>query len=104
MALPININALIKNQIVENTRLDYKRNWNPEDIIHSICAFANDIDNWGGGYIIVGIEEENGMPNFPITGLNKDSLDTINKELLIEKKIKYTESKLNSKNQKLTLF
>ena len=82
MALPISIDALIKQQIVENTRLDYKRDWNPEDIIHSICAFANDIDNWGGGYIIVGIEEENGMPKFPVTGLNKDSLDTINKELL----------------------
>ena len=82
MALPISIDALIKQQIVENTRLDYKRDWNPEDIIHSICAFANDIDNWGGGYIIVGIEEENGMPKFPIAGLSKDSLDIINKELL----------------------
>lgn len=82
MALPISIEALIKQQIVENTRLDYKRDWNPEDIIHSICAFANDIDNWGGGYIIVGIEEENGMPKFPIVGLSKDSLDKINKELL----------------------
>ena len=82
MALPISIGALIRQQIVENTRLDYKRDWNPEDIIHSICAFANDIDNWGGGYIIVGIEEEHGMPKFPIAGLNKDSLDTINKELL----------------------
>lgn len=82
MALPISIEALIKQQIVENTRLDYKRDWNPEDIIHSICAFANDIDNWGGGYIIVGIEEENGMPKFPIMGLSKNSLDAINKELL----------------------
>jgi len=82
MALPISIEALIKEQIVENTRLDYKRDWNPEDIIHSICAFANDIDNCGGGYIIVGIEEESGMPKFPVKGLPKDSLDTINKELL----------------------
>lgn len=82
MALPISIDALIRQRIVENTRLDYKRDWNPEDIIHSICAFANDIDNWGGGYIIVGIEEENGMPKFPINGLSKDSLDKMNKELL----------------------
>lgn len=55
MGLPISIEAVIKQQIVENTRLDYKRDWNPE---------------------------ENGMPKFPITGLNKDSLDKINKELL----------------------
>ena len=59
MALPISIDFLIRQQIVENSRIDYKRDWNPEDIVHSICAFANDIDNWGGGYIIVGIEEQN---------------------------------------------
>lgn len=82
MALPISIDALIRQQIVENTRIDYKRDWNPEDIVHSICAFANDIDNWGGGYIIVGVEEQNGMPKLPISGLNKDSVDAINKELL----------------------
>lgn len=82
MALPINIELLIKQRIVENSRIDYKRNWNPEDIIHSICAFANDIDNWGGGYIVVGIEEINGMSKFPISGLEKNSIDNINKELL----------------------
>ena len=82
MALPISIDSLIRQQIVENSRIDYKRDWNPEDIVHSICAFANDIDNWGGGYIIVGIEEQNGMPKLPITGLNKDSIDAINKEHL----------------------
>lgn len=59
MALPISIDSLIRQQIVENSRIDYKRDWNPEDIVHSICAFANDIDNWGGGYIIVGVEEQN---------------------------------------------
>ena len=82
MSLPISIDSLIRQQIVENSRIDYKRDWNPEDIVHSICAFANDIDNWGGGYIIVGIEEQNGMPKLPVTGLNKDSIDAINKELL----------------------
>lgn len=51
MALPINITELINRRVVENARVEYKRNWNPEPILHSICAFANDIDNWGGGYI-----------------------------------------------------
>ena len=49
MALPINITELINRRVVENARVEYKRNWNPEPILHSICAFANDIDNWGGG-------------------------------------------------------
>ena len=66
MALPINVKELIENSVVESTRIEYKSDWDPEPIIHSITAFANDIDNSGGGYIIVGIEEEDGMPKLPI--------------------------------------
>ena len=82
MALPINIKDLIYRRVVENARVEYKRDWNPENIIHSICAFANDIDNWGGGYIVIGVGEENGMPKIPVTGLEKSSIDRINKELM----------------------
>lgn len=82
MTLPININQLINRRVVENARVEYKGDWNPEPIIHSICAFANDIDNWGGGYIIIGIEEENGMPKLPPKGIEKESFARINKELL----------------------
>ena len=55
MALPINIDDLIQRRVVENARVEYKCDWNPESILHTICAFANDIDNWGGGYLIIGI-------------------------------------------------
>lgn len=82
MSLPINIADLINRRVVENARVEYKGDWNPEPILHSICAFANDIDNWGGGYIVIGIEEEDGMPKFPVRGLAKSSIDRINKELL----------------------
>ena len=57
-ALPINVEELLRGQIVEWERLEFKKGWNPEEIIHTICAFANDINNWGGGYLIVGIEED----------------------------------------------
>ena len=57
-ALPINVDELLRGQIVEWERLEFKKGWNPEEIIHTICAFANDINNWGGGYLIVGIEED----------------------------------------------
>ena len=70
MALPINVSDLIQQRVIESARIEYKSDWNPEPILHSICAFANDIDNWGGGYIIIGIDEENGMPQFPIKGLS----------------------------------
>lgn len=82
MALPINISDLINRRVIESARIEYKGDWNPEPILHSICAFANDVDNWGGGYIVVGIEEEDGMPKLPVKGLGKSSIDRINKELL----------------------
>ena len=57
MALPINIEDLIKGNTVEWERIEFKSGWNPETIIHTMCAFANDLHNWGGGYIIIGINE-----------------------------------------------
>lgn len=68
--------------VIESTRIEFKRDWNPTPIIHSICAFANDIDNVGGGYIIIGVEEENGSPVFPIKGIEKNRIDGILKELI----------------------
>lgn len=81
MAIPVNIDDLINHRVVESTRIEYKSDFNPAPIIRSICAFANDIDNMGGGYIIVGVEEENGAPLFPIKGIAKASIDGILKKL-----------------------
>ncbi len=82
MPIPISIEKLLYDRVVEGTRIDYKADWNPEPVVHTICAFANDIDNQGGGYIILGIEDENGMPKFPIKGLNKASIDNIFKDII----------------------
>ncbi|HKK44203.1 MAG TPA: ATP-binding protein, partial [Balneolaceae bacterium] len=45
-------------------------------------AFANDVNNWGGGYIIVGVAEKNGRPVLPPTGLDPNTIDDIQKKLL----------------------
>ncbi len=82
MPIPTNIETLLRGNIVESARIELKKNWNPEPILHTICAFANDIDNWGGGYILIGVDEENGKPKLPITGLDKNEIDKIQKELL----------------------
>ena len=82
MALPVNVYDLIRQRIVENTRIEYKADWNPEPILHSITAFANDFDNLGGGYIIIGIEESNGRPIFPLKGIDTDAIDDIEKDIL----------------------
>ena len=82
MALPININDLVNGQAIEWERLEFKQGWNPEEIVHTICAFANDVNNWSGGYIIVGIAENDGRPILPPTGLPAESLDRIQGEVL----------------------
>ena len=79
MALHVNIEKLIKGQVVETGRIEYESSWNPELVVHSMCAFANDINNLGGGYIVVGVEEKDGIPQLPPTGLKKNELDDIQK-------------------------
>ncbi len=81
MAIPINISDLINRTVVESTRIEFKADWNPEPILHTICAFANDIDNMGGGYIVVGVEEKDGLPVFPIKGIERERMDGIEKKL-----------------------
>ena len=46
--LPININDLINTRTVEWERLEFKEGWNLEDVLHTMCAFANDFHNLGG--------------------------------------------------------
>ena len=64
MNLPININDLLTARTVEWERLEFKAGWNPEAVLHTMCAFANDFHNLGGGYIIIGVDEDNGRPVF----------------------------------------
>ena len=82
MALPININELLSGRVVETERLEFKEGWNPEAVLHTMCAFANDVNNWGGGYIIVGVAEKSGGGDFQVKGLSTAEIARIQKELL----------------------
>ncbi|WP_330442280.1 RNA-binding domain-containing protein [Flavobacterium sp. C4GT6] len=82
MALPINIEDLLSGAIVEGTRMEFKEGWNPAPIMRSVCAFANDFENEGSGYIIVGVEEKDGKPIRPVKGFNPDHLEKVEKELI----------------------
>ncbi len=81
MPLPINIEELITGKTVEWERIEFREGWNPQRTLHSICAFANDFNNWGGGYIILGVAEGNGKPVLPPVGLPIESMDKIQQEL-----------------------
>ncbi|WP_297066881.1 RNA-binding domain-containing protein [uncultured Duncaniella sp.] len=82
MALPINIEDLLNKRKVESNRIEFKASWNPDKIYHTICAFATDFENIGGGYILVGVEEENGIAKRPIKGINESEIDKILKDMV----------------------
>lgn len=80
--LPINLENLLLHRTIESERVEYKAGWNPENIIHTLSAFANDFHNLGGGYVVIGVAEENGQPVLPPVGLALERIDAIQKELL----------------------
>lgn len=49
---PINLTNLLHQHTVESDRMEYKAGWNPERILHTLSAFANDFYNFGGGYVV----------------------------------------------------
>lgn len=82
MALPINIEDLLNKRKVESNRIEFKAGWNPDKIYHTICAFATDLENTGGGYILVGVEEENGIAKRPVKGISVADIDQILKDMV----------------------
>ncbi|HDY76277.1 MAG TPA: transcriptional regulator, partial [Candidatus Marinimicrobia bacterium] len=82
MNIPINIETLLSGKVVESDRIEYKKGWNPAAIMRTIAAFANDFENLGSGYIVVGIEEENGMPKRPVYGFPQEQFDKVQKEMI----------------------
>ena len=79
MQLPINIDDVLHGQTVESERLELKAGWDPEAVLHTMCAFANDFHNLGGGYIFVGVAESDGQPVLPPVGLPQNRLDRLQK-------------------------
>jgi len=82
MAIPINIEKLLGGNTVENNRIELKGGWNPDSIYRTICAFANDFEDNGSGYIIVGVDEDNGRPVRPVRGVPIETIDRIEKEMV----------------------
>jgi len=83
-----NINIIELSQR-ESESVEWKENGEDIDIIVSIaktiCAFANDISNLGGGYVICGakeIKDEYGFQKVKFTGLSADKLKEIEGKVL----------------------
>ena len=83
MKLPIKLDDLLRQRTVESERIEYKAGWNPDSVLRTVCAFANDFANLGGGYVVIGQDcDANGQPVFPPVGLAENQLDKIQRELL----------------------
>src|SRR5208283_5808518 len=71
--LPINIDDLLHLRGVESPRVEFKASWDEAttglQVLHTICAFANDFQNLNGGYIIIGVAQAEGRAVLPPKGL-----------------------------------
>lgn len=84
MALHINIEELLSASKVENERIEFKEGWNPDSIYRTICAFANDFDNIGGGYIVIGVKENEitKTAERPVLGVSTSDLADIQLKMI----------------------
>ena len=81
--LPLNLEDLLRQRTVEGERIEYKAGWNPDPVVRTLCAFANDFENLGGGYIVIGQDcDAEGRPVFPPAGIALGELDKIQQALL----------------------
>ena len=80
--LPINLHDLLLQRTIERERVEYKAGWNPQRVLHTICAFPNDIHNLGGGYLVLGVEESHGLPVLPPRGIDPGRIEAVQSELL----------------------
>lgn len=77
--LPIGIEELLSGAAVESARLEFKASWDPKttgpQVLRTLCAFANDLQNLNGGYVLLGVAEQNGAAVRPIRGLTAERLE-----------------------------
>ena len=77
--LPVNVDNLLRLQGVESARVEFKASWDPistgAQTIRTICAYANDFQNLNGGYIVIGVAEQNGAACLPAKGLSEKEME-----------------------------
>ncbi|MBF0425081.1 MAG: putative DNA binding domain-containing protein [Magnetococcales bacterium] len=86
LILPLPIEGLFRKASIESERVEFKATWDAEttsyQVLKSICAFANDLHNLNGGYIILGVEEgPGGRALRPVRGLSSEEVEAAQKWL-----------------------
>lgn len=72
------LNSLIENEVLESKTIEYKRelNINARDKKKEFLADVSSFANASGGDLIIGIEEENGIPQ-ELIGIDEELLDEL---------------------------
>jgi ATP-dependent DNA helicase RecG len=82
--LPINLDDLLHGRSIESNRIEFKATWSEPtkaQVARTVCAFANDLLNLGGGYVVLGVAEEQGRAVLPPVGLRDVNLERLQKEI-----------------------
>ncbi len=92
--LRVKIDDLVNCQSVERQMLEFKASWNMGptklQVIKTISAFANDFYNNNGGYIVIGVAEEEMNSEaarqivLPPVGINPKDIELIQKQIMGE--------------------
>ena len=81
--LPINLEDLLYCRGVESERVEFKASWDPKttgfQVLKTICAFANDLHNLNGGYVVIGVGESEGQAVLPPSGLSSEEIESAQK-------------------------
>ena len=75
--LLINLQDLLLQRTIEGERVEYKAGWNPQGVLHTVCAFANDFHNLGGGFVVLGVDESDELPALPPRGIDPGRIETL---------------------------
>ena len=77
--LPVNLDALLHCRGVESERVEFKASWDADttgvQVLRTICAFANDYHNLNGGYVVIGVGEQDGRATLPPAGLSAAAVE-----------------------------
>ena len=83
--LPVDLDDLLHTRAIESHRVEFKATWiHPirRAVVKTVCAFANDVLNLNGGYIVLGVEESGGRPMLPPRGLDDLDIDVVHKDVV----------------------
>ena len=84
--LSINLDDLLHCRGVESERVEFKASWDAHttgpQVLRTICAFANDLHNLNGGYVVIGVGERDGRAALPAAGLSAQEMEEAQRWIL----------------------